>query len=107
MTDTAGVSFFQFVYRSNPDKTIDAICALCFTTVATAANEAALHEHESAHVCRQNTTFTSPEGCGQCATHVRQPSWEGLEFLLGKVLDVSGRIFKGGQVRKLIGRFCC
>jgi hypothetical protein len=27
--------------------------------------------------------------------------------LLGKVLDVSGRIFKGGQVRKLIGRFCC
>jgi hypothetical protein len=44
MTETAGVSFFQFVYRSNPDKTMDAICALCFTTVATAANEADLHE---------------------------------------------------------------
>jgi hypothetical protein len=44
MTETAGVSFFQFVYRSNPDKTMDAICALCFTTVATAANEADLHD---------------------------------------------------------------
>ena len=39
MSDTVGVSFFQFVHRVNPDKTIDAICAFCFLTAASADNE--------------------------------------------------------------------
>jgi hypothetical protein len=51
MADHKGVSFPQFFYRPNPDKTIDAICAFCFLTAASADNEADLHEQESAHRC--------------------------------------------------------
>lgn len=45
------VHFHQFVYRINPDKTIDAICAFCFMTAATAETQAELHLREGAHRC--------------------------------------------------------
>lgn len=45
------VSFHQFFYRVNPDKTIDAICAFCYLTAATADNAADLHVQERAHRC--------------------------------------------------------
>jgi len=43
--------FYQFFYRVNPDKTIDAICACCYMTAATADNEADLKLRERAHRC--------------------------------------------------------
>lgn len=54
MADHKGVSFPQFFYRSNPDQTVDAICAFCFMTAASADNEADLHERESAHRCGES-----------------------------------------------------
>jgi hypothetical protein len=61
MSETGSVSFFQFVYRVNPDKTIDAICAFCFLTAATAENEADLHAQESAHKCWETKARQQPE----------------------------------------------
>lgn len=40
-----------FPHRCNPDGTIDAICALCFRTIATRANEADLAPEEMSHQC--------------------------------------------------------
>ena len=51
MASRQGACFSQFVYRTNPDNTIDSICAYCFLTVATAENRADLHQPESAHQC--------------------------------------------------------
>lgn len=51
MANRQGACFSQFVYRTNPDNTIDSICAFCFLTVATAENRADLHQPESAHEC--------------------------------------------------------
>jgi hypothetical protein len=45
------VSFHQFIYRTNPDKTIDAICAFCYVTAATARSVAELQARERAHRC--------------------------------------------------------
>ncbi len=45
------VSFHQFFYRLNPDKTIDAICAFCYATAATAENPADLQMRERMHRC--------------------------------------------------------
>jgi hypothetical protein len=41
----------HFAHRSNKDGTIDSICPICFATVATARNEAALKMAEIKHVC--------------------------------------------------------
>ena len=43
------VHFHQFFYRINADKTIDAICAFCYLTAATAATRAELEVKERAH----------------------------------------------------------
>jgi hypothetical protein len=51
MSVTKGVSCSQFHYRTKPDGKIDAICLVCFLTVATAKSETELHEQESAHQC--------------------------------------------------------
>jgi hypothetical protein len=45
------VPFHQFIYRVNPDKTIDAICAFCYMTAATAQTHAELRLQECAHRC--------------------------------------------------------
>jgi hypothetical protein len=46
------VSFAQFFYRVNPDKTVDSICGFCFLASAPANNQADLRAWESTHVCR-------------------------------------------------------
>jgi hypothetical protein len=46
-----GVHFHQFIYRTNPDKTMDAICAFCYMTAGTAETHAELRLHECAHRC--------------------------------------------------------
>jgi hypothetical protein len=46
-----GAHFHQFFYRLNADKTIDAICAFCYMTAATAATRAELEVKERAHRC--------------------------------------------------------
>jgi hypothetical protein len=46
-----GVHFHQFFYRINADKTIDAICAFCYMTAATAQTHAELRLQECAHRC--------------------------------------------------------
>ena len=51
MASRQGACFSQFVYRTNPDNTIDSICAFCFLTVGTAENRTDLHQPESAHQC--------------------------------------------------------
>ncbi len=43
--------FHQFFCRINADKTIDAICAFCYRTAATAATRTELEEKERAHRC--------------------------------------------------------
>jgi hypothetical protein len=48
---TKSVSFAQYFYRCNADKTIDSICGYCFLTVATAYTESELRRLESAHHC--------------------------------------------------------
>ena len=45
------VHFHQFFYRINADKTIDAICAFCYLTAATAQTHAELRLQECAHRC--------------------------------------------------------
>ena len=45
------VHFHQFFYRTNADKTIDAICAFCYMTAATAATRAELEVKEREHRC--------------------------------------------------------
>jgi hypothetical protein len=45
------VHFHQFFYRINADKTIDAICAFCYMTAATAATRTELEVKERAHRC--------------------------------------------------------
>ncbi len=45
------VPFHQFIYRTNPDKTIDAICAFCYMTAGTAQTHAELRLQECAHRC--------------------------------------------------------
>ena len=46
-----GAHFHQFFYRINADNTIDAICAFCYMTAATAATRAELEVKERAHRC--------------------------------------------------------
>jgi hypothetical protein len=53
MIGKKGVSFAQFFYRVNPDKTIDAICGYCLLTASTAASMADIHAREAAHKCWQ------------------------------------------------------
>ena len=40
-----------FPHRKNRDGSWDAICTLCFATVATRPHEAALAQEEAAHIC--------------------------------------------------------
>jgi hypothetical protein len=40
-----------YFYRESPDKTIAAICPLCFMTAASASNEADLQYLTSLHQC--------------------------------------------------------
>jgi hypothetical protein len=47
----SGASRPRFYYRTNPDGTVDAICAFCYLTAATAADQADLHKKEAAHLC--------------------------------------------------------
>jgi hypothetical protein len=51
MSDPKGVSCSGFFRRVNANKTIDAICLICFLTAATADTEADLYELEIAHRC--------------------------------------------------------
>jgi hypothetical protein len=67
MASRQGACFSQFVYRTNPDNTIDSICAFCFLTVATAEHRADLHRPECAHECmnaivQQHEVTKSPGG---------------------------------------------
>jgi hypothetical protein len=62
-----GVSFFQFVYRANPDNTIDAICAFCCLTVASSRNEADLQHWEAAHVCPAKAPRGPVSSVADCA----------------------------------------
>jgi hypothetical protein len=48
------VSFHQFIYRTNPDETIDAICAFCYMTAATGLDVIELQARERAHRCPRN-----------------------------------------------------
>jgi hypothetical protein len=54
----SGASRPRFYYRTNPDDTVDAICAFCYLTAATAANEADLHKKEVAHQCFGDAVVT-------------------------------------------------
>jgi hypothetical protein len=54
MSATNGVSCSQFFHRVNSNKTMDAICLVCFLTAATSDNEADLHELELAHQCGES-----------------------------------------------------
>jgi hypothetical protein len=47
-----GAFFYQFFYRFNSNGTTDAICSLCFQTVATVGNQAELRNLEAAHHCQ-------------------------------------------------------
>jgi hypothetical protein len=51
LTAKKDVSFAQFFYRVNPNRTIDSICGFCFLTVATDENKAALRTSELTHCC--------------------------------------------------------
>jgi hypothetical protein len=53
MAATKSGSFSRFFYRLNPDKTIDAICGVCFLTAATAETEDERHALESHHHCER------------------------------------------------------
>jgi hypothetical protein len=44
-------TLLTFAYRRKPDGSIDSICRCCYLTVATADNEAKLHEQEGLHHC--------------------------------------------------------
>jgi hypothetical protein len=46
-------SFAQFFYRVNPDKTIEAICGLCFMGSDPVTNQAGLKSWELAHHCSE------------------------------------------------------
>jgi hypothetical protein len=54
----SGASRPRFYYRTNPDNTLDAICAFCYLTAATAANETDLHNKEAAHQCFGDAVIT-------------------------------------------------
>jgi hypothetical protein len=54
----SGASRPRFYYRTNPDDTVDAICAFCYLTAATAANETDLHNKEAAHQCFGDAVIT-------------------------------------------------
>jgi hypothetical protein len=43
---------FHFPHRINPDGTFDAICPICFRTIAHQRDEASLQRLEKTHVCR-------------------------------------------------------
>jgi hypothetical protein len=58
------VSFAQFFYRVNPNRTIDSICGFCFLTVATDENKAALRTPELTHCC-ELSLFRRSEIVGQ------------------------------------------
>ena len=69
MASRPGACFSQFVYRTNPDNTIDSICAFCFLTIGTAENRVDLHQPERAHQCvkaivQQHEVTKSPGGLG-------------------------------------------
>ena len=49
--DQKGVSFAQFFYRVNPDKTIESICGFCFMASASSDSQTNLRAWESAHRC--------------------------------------------------------
>ena len=45
------MDLLTFSHRRNRDGSVDAICELCFVTVATARHERDLAHPQSAHVC--------------------------------------------------------
>ncbi len=52
VTASSAQFFRQFFYRFNSNGTIDAICSLCFQTIATVGNQADLRNFEAAHHCQ-------------------------------------------------------
>ncbi len=46
-----GVSFAQFFYRVNPDKTIESICGFCFMASAASDSQTNLRAWELTHRC--------------------------------------------------------
>ena len=51
MSNLRNIYFSQFFHRRNPDATIDSICGVCFETIATAVDRAALEMEELTHYC--------------------------------------------------------
>jgi hypothetical protein len=51
VADTKDLGFSPFLYRFNPDKTIDAICSICWLTAATGKDQDAVRAQEAAHQC--------------------------------------------------------
>lgn len=43
--------YLPFVYRANPDGSIDSICTTCFLTVATETAKDKLASRENCHTC--------------------------------------------------------
>jgi len=64
LTTKKDVSFAQFFYRVNPNRTIDSICGFCFLTVGTDENKAALRTPELTHCC-EVSLFRRNEIVGQ------------------------------------------
>jgi hypothetical protein len=58
----SGASRPRFYYRTNPDDTVDAICAFCYLTAATGANEADLRNKEAAHQWFGDAVITRIQG---------------------------------------------
>jgi CheY-like chemotaxis protein len=54
MDTTECLNSSLFVYRTNRDKTVDAICTGCFLTVAKAACEDDLRRRDDDHVCERH-----------------------------------------------------
>ena len=55
MSDTKDVDCSGFAYRYNKDGSIDSICLTCYLTVATANDEASLHQMEKLHRCERDS----------------------------------------------------
>ena len=63
-----------FPHRRKSDGTFESICLSCLETVAHAATEADLHEHDRQHVCREVVPKipTAPRGM----TKYKTPTFE-------------------------------
>jgi hypothetical protein len=50
----------QFIYRQNPDGSIDAICLKCIRTAATAKQQWKLEQDEREHICQRTVASRLP-----------------------------------------------